>query len=125
MCQQKIKNNTSDINIVTLNAFLKILNQQSFLHQSFLEFILLLLFDIFIVHKVVELFSCISCIESSEVCILSFNFVSLFDRIFMQQSSKDISTEPHTCQNIKNIKNITKTSQKHHSNILKSSLNAN
>ena len=118
MHQQKIKNNTSDINIVTFNAFLKILNQQFFLHQFLLEFILLFLFDIFIVHKVVELFSCIFCIES-------FNFVSLLDRIFMQQSSKNISTKPHTHQNIKNIKNIIKTSQKHHFNILKFSLNAN
>ena len=72
MCQQKTKNNTSDINIATLNVF----------------------------------------------------FVSLLDRISVQQSSKDISTEPHTHQNIKNTKNITKTAQKHYFNILKSSLNA-
>ena len=91
----------------------------------FLNSLLLLLFDIFIAYKVVELFSCTSCIESFEVYIFSFNFVSLLDRIFMQQSSKDISTKSHTWQNIKNIKNITKTSQKHHFNILKSSLNIN
>ena len=55
MRQQKTKNNISDINIATLNTFLKILNQQSSLHQPLLEFMKVYDAELFSIYQALKL----------------------------------------------------------------------
>jgi len=107
--QSKHQNNILIINIITINTILKNLNQQFSFSYLALKFILLLLFNISIAYKVVELFSCTHCIWSFEVCDFSLNFLSLLDRVSAHQAPTDISTESHSHQIIKNIKTNIKT----------------
>jgi len=95
-----------DIIIAITNAFLKNLNRQFSSPYLASKFMLLLLFKIFIAHKVVELFSCTHCFEVRDFLL---KLLSLLDRVSAHQASLDTSTKPHLHQIIKTPKTNTKT----------------